>query len=292
MTSSEIKISKFELIPNEILLEIFEYLSPYDIFQSFYFLNKSYNNFLLSLYFRIDLINIWKKDFDYYNYFLFSLIPHRIISFRCEDIFDRLIYQIHLSDFISLKYLTIYNLNIENLQFIIPQLNYLQKLIYLNLQTRLNTTNENKIIFKVQLPLIQKCILNINKRIIFHDHYSYPNLQDLTINQCTIDDLLSFLHFYTPQLQHLTITLINGNILNGINTIHHLKSLTINIHLIPFHRLANSVFILFPYLQQLTITATGADYANGRFLLPIRFFCCYIDFFRETMVNSFINQIS
>jgi hypothetical protein len=283
-------VSKFESMPNEILLEIFEYLSPYDIFQSFYFLNKSYNNFLVSIYFRIDLINIWKKNFDYYNYFLFSLIPHRIISFRCQDIFDRLIYQIPLSNFISLKYLTIYNLNIENLHFIISKLNYLQKLIYLNLQTRLNTTNENKIIFKGQLPLIQKCILNLNKRIIFHDYHYYLNLQDLTINHCTIDDLLLFLHIYTPQLQHLTITLINGNNLNGINTIHHLKSLTINIHLIPFHRLVNSVFILFPYLQQLTITATGTDYANGSFSHPNSFFfCSYIDYFRKTMVNSFIN---
>ena len=48
------------------------------------------------------------------DYFLFSLIPQRIISFRCEDIFDRLIYQVHLSDFISLKYLTIYIDNIRS----------------------------------------------------------------------------------------------------------------------------------------------------------------------------------
>jgi len=265
MSLNSIKISKFELIPNELLLEIFEYLSPYDIFQSFYFLNKRYNKFLLSLHLRIDLINIWKKNFDYYNYFLFSLVPHRIISFRCEDIFDRLIYQIHLSDFISLKYLTISNLNIENLQFIIPQLNYLQKLIYLNLQTRSNTTTGDKIIFRGQLPLIQTCILNTNEQIIFHDDHSYPNLQDLTINQCTIEDLLSFLHIYTPQLQHLTVTLIDRNILNSIDVTHHLQSLIINTHTISFHRLAKQLFVVFPYLQRLNITATGIDYTNGNF---------------------------
>jgi hypothetical protein len=272
MSLNPIKPSKFELIPNEILLEIFEYLSPYDIFQSFYFLNKRYNNFLLSLHLRIDLINIWKKNFDYYNYFLFSLIPHRIISFRCEDIFDRLIYQIHLSNFISLKYLTIFNLTIENLQFIIPQLNYLQKLIYLNLQTRSNMITEKKIIFKGQLPLIQKCILNFNKEIIFYHNHSYPNLQDLTINHCTIDDLLSFLHVYTPQLQNLTITLIDGNILNRIDTTHHLQSLIINTNSIPFRRLVNSVFLLFPSLQRLNITGTGIDYTNGNFSYSNSFF--------------------
>lgn len=262
-------MSKFESLPNEILLEIFEYLSPYDTFQSFYFLNKRYNILLLSLHLRIDLLNIWKKNFDYYNYFLFSLIPNNIISFRCEDVFDRLIYRIHLSDFISLKYLNISNLNIENLLLVISKLNYLKKLIYLNLQTRLNIITEEKIIFKGQLPLIQTCILNINKRIIFQDNYSYLNLQNLIINQCTIEDLLSYLHLHTPELQHLTVTLIDGTISNTIDITHHLKSLTINTHSIPFLRLTNSIFVVFPYLQRLSITAIGIDYTNGNFHIQI-----------------------
>jgi hypothetical protein len=278
MSVNEINITKFELIPNEILIEIFEYLSPADIFQAFYFLNKRYNILLASFHLHINLINIFKSTFDYYNYFIFCFVPHRIISLRCEDVFDRLIYQIHLSDFISLKYLTILNLNIENLQFIIPQLSKLQQLVYLYLQTRLNITTENKIIFQGQSPSIQKCILNFNKQIIFRSNDSYPNLQYLTINQCTIDNLVSFLYNYTPQLQELTVTLIDGNILNIIDHTHHLKSLIINTHTIPFHRLVNSVFRLFPYLQQLNIHATGIDYTNGKFSYLT--FLFYLDHFR------------
>jgi hypothetical protein len=261
-----IKPSNFELIPNEILLEIFEYLLPYDIFQSFYFLNKRYNTFLLSLYLRIDLMNISKKNFDYHNYFLFTLIPHRINSFRCEDIFDRLIYQIHLSNFIALKYLTIENLNIDNLRLIISQLNYLEKLVYLNLQTRTNLSNENQIIFNGRLPyFIETCILNINKQISFHENHSYPKLRDLTINQCTINDILVFLHIYTPQLQQLTVTLIDENIRNKIDASHHLQSLVIHTVTIPFSRLVNSLLPSFPYLQRMSINATGIDYTNGKF---------------------------
>lgn len=258
-------MSKFELCPNEILLEIFEYLSPYDIFQSFYFLNKRYNTILLSLHLRIDLLNIWKKNFDYYNYFLFSLIPQNIISLRCEDIFDRLIYQIHLNEFISLKYLCITNLNIENLLFIIPKLNYLQKLIYLNLQTRSNLSidDTSTIVMKGQLPLIQTCILNLNKRIIFQDDYLYLNLQNLTINQCTIEDILLFLQYFTPELQHLTITLINENIPDSTDLKHHLKTLTINTQSIAFQSLTNSLFSAFPYLQKLNLRAVGIEYLNG-----------------------------
>lgn len=258
-------MSNFELIPNEILLEIFEYLYPYEIFQSFYFLNKRYNKFLLSLYLRINLNNISKINFDYHNYFLFTLIPHRICSFRCEDIFDRLIYQIHLAHFIELKSLTIENLNIENLGLIITQLNYLQKLIYLNLQTRTNLSNENRVVFNGRLSSIEKCILNINKRIIFQEHHSYPKLRDLTINQCTIDDILVFLRIYTPQLQQLTVTLIDENIRNEIETPHHLQSLVIHTVAIPFRRLTMSLLPSFPYLQRMSISATGTDYTNGKF---------------------------
>ena len=270
--------TKFELIPNEILIEIFEYLSTYDIFQGFYFLNKRYNTLLISLHHRIDLINIFKSTFDYYNYFIFCFVPHRIVSLRCEDVFDRLIYQIHLSDFILLKYLTIFNLSIERLQFIIPQLNKLQQLIYLSFQTRSNTPPEDKILFQGQSSAIQKCILNLNTQIIFRSNDFYPNLQYLTINQCTIDNLLSFLYNYTPQLKQLTVTLIDGNILNEIDHTHHLKSLIIYTHSIPFHRLSNSVFPLFPYLDELNIHATGIDYTNGRIRLKILHIC--MNYFR------------
>ncbi|CAF4045057.1 unnamed protein product [Adineta steineri] len=264
MSSSQIKLSKFELIPNEVLLEIFEYLSPYDIFQAFYYLNSRYNDLLISLHVRINLLNKYKKIFDYYNYFLFPLVPYNIISFRCEDICDRLIYQIRLSEFISLKYLTIFNLNIETLQIIIPQLSKLEKLIYLNLQTKNNINIENEIIFQRQLPLIQTCILNLNKKISFQNEHFYPNLKDLILNQCNIEDLGLFIQNYTPQLQHLTVTLIDGKIPEEIDKIHHLKSLIINSHTIPFHRLTNSIFNLFRDLQRLSINATGIEYTNGK----------------------------
>jgi len=259
-------MSTFELIPNEILLEIFEYLSSYDIFQIFYYLNKRYNHLIVSLHLRVDLINLYKKTFDYYNYFIFSFVPHHIVAFRCEDIFDSLIYQIHLSKFISLKYLTIFNINIENLQSIIPQLNKLQKLIYLNLQARTDVVDGDKIIFKGQLPLIEKCILNLNKHIHFQNDDIYSNLQYLTINQCNIEDLYVLVHIYSPQLQNLVVTLIDGNVPKKTDKTHCLKSLIINTHTVPFHHLTTSVFILFPYLHRLNINATGIDYTNGKFL--------------------------
>ena len=256
--------STFELIPNEILLDIFEYLSPSDIFQAFYFLNQRYDRFLLSFALRIDLINVSKKIFDYHNYLIFSHAAHRIISLRCEDLFDRLIYQIHLSHFQALKYLTISQLHIENLPTVISRLNGLPDLIYLNLDARTIQTRAEKIVFQGRLPALQKCFLNIHQPILFDDQCSYPNLRDLTIDQCTIEDLFSIFP-YTPQLQNLTVTLNNGNIPDEIVPNAQLQSLAIRTNFMPFHRLVHVLFPFVPQLRRLTVEANGIDYADGRF---------------------------
>ena len=272
MSFNRIQISKFESMPHEILLDILEYLSTYDIFQAFYYLNQRYNTLLVSRHYHIDLINKSKTFFDYHNYFLFSLVPHRILSLSCEDIFDRLKYQIHLSDFISLQRLTIYKLNIENFSSIISQLNGLKNLIYLNLQVQADNKIKDKIILQQQLPNIQNCILNLDREIIFQSEYLYSQVRYLTLNKCNIDNLLLFLDIYLPQLEYLTVTLINGRIENHIDHKCNLKSLIINTSSILFHDLIDSLLIFFPCLQRLSVNAMGIDYVNGKFsFLSIHF---------------------
>ncbi|CAF2872872.1 unnamed protein product [Rotaria sp. Silwood2] len=183
MFSNQKHISKFDILPNEILLEIFEYLPTVNIFETFFYLNQRYNRLLLSIRLRIDLLNISKQVFDYYNYFLFPIASQCIISLRCEDIFDRLIHHIHLSNFISLEYLTITNIKKSTLQYIIPYLNKFTNLIYLNLQisTELSTT---ELYFQESMSSIEKCILNFNKRIIIEENKHH--LESLIIKQCRI----------------------------------------------------------------------------------------------------------
>jgi len=260
-------MSKFEILPNEILLEIFEYLPTINIFETFYYLNQRYNTLLLSIRLRIDLLNISKQMFDYYNYFLFPIASHSIISLRCEDIFDRLIHHIHLSNFISLEYLTIINIKKSNLQYIIPYLNKFTKLIYLNLQVS-NELIKNELYFEESMDLIEKCILNFNKRILIQGTQCYSNLKYLTINQYHIEDLLSFLHIYTPKLRHLTVTLNDEyntkKLLQKTEEKHYLQSLIIKQCRIPFDRIEQLILISLPYLKRLNINAAGTDYADGK----------------------------
>lgn len=266
MSLSNRKLSKFELIPNEVLLETFEYLSPCEIFEAFYYLNDRYNQFLLSLPLRIDLIDISKKNYDIHNYLLFSIVSHRIISFRCEDLFDRLIYQIRLSEFIALKYLTLTQLHIENLLTIMPKLNGLDELIYLKLQTRMSRNQPEKLVFGGKFPALEKCFLDINQPILFDDKHTYANLRDLTINQCTIEDLFTSVFPYTSQLQNLSVNLIDGMGLIDVVPNCQLQSLTIRTTTISFNRLTVAVLRFFPQIQRLSIEAVGVDYTDGEFV--------------------------
>lgn len=273
-------MSKFESIPNEILWEIFEYLSPYDIFHGFYYLNSRYEQFLRTLQLRMDLLAISKRKFDFYAYFLFETFGENFLAFRCEDCFDRMVYQIHLESFRALKYLTIEHLSVEHLQLLIPKLNCLQKLIYLNLQVE-EEYEKSTIVFQGQFPVLQKCVLNIGQRIEFDGEEAFPNLKDLTINQCTIDDLILFLHFHTSQLEHLTVTLIDQSKPNFIETDFHLKSLKVNANAIPFHHFIRSICPFFLSLEQLSIIARDIDYTNGNPLSSaIHLFFFFIDSFR------------
>ena len=260
-------MSKFEILPNEVLLEIFEYLPTVNIFEAFFYLNQRYTSLLLSFRLRIDLLNISKRMFDYYNYFLFPIASHCIISLRCEDLFDRLIHHIHLSNMISLEYLTITNINQSTLEHIIPHLDKFPNLIYLNLQTSNELINK-ELYFQQPMELIEKCILNLNKRILIEGDQCYSNLKYLVINQYHIEDLISFLHIYTPHLRHLTVTLTDEyspkKRLPKTNEKHHLESIMIKQCRVSFDHIERLVLTSLPNLKRLNINAAGVDYADGK----------------------------
>ncbi|CAF4804134.1 unnamed protein product [Rotaria socialis] len=268
MSSHEMQISKFDILPNEVLLEIFEYLPPAYTFETFYFLNKRYNSLLRSIRLRVDLFNVSKQIFDYYHYFLFPDVSHCIVSLRCEDVFDRLTYQINLSNFISLEYLTITNIKLSTLKNIIPHINRFPNLTYLNLQMSAEASMTRKLYFEQPMPSIEKCILNFNRRLIIEGEQCYSNLKYLTISRYHIDDLLLFLHIYTPELKYLTITFNDKynskTLLPKTENKHHLESLTVKQCRVPFNRMEKLVLTSLPRLKRLNIHAMGIDYADGK----------------------------
>ncbi|CAF4084733.1 unnamed protein product [Rotaria sordida] len=75
-------ISSIESFSSEILFEIFEYLSPYELFQSFINLNYRINNIVHSYPLHLDFSLISRLEFDY---ICLNLQPKQIISLILSD---------------------------------------------------------------------------------------------------------------------------------------------------------------------------------------------------------------
>ncbi|CAF4193494.1 unnamed protein product, partial [Rotaria sordida] len=75
-------ISSIESFSNEILFEIFEYLSPYELFQSFINLNYRINNIVHSYPLHLDFSLISRLEFDY---ICLNLQPKQVISLILSD---------------------------------------------------------------------------------------------------------------------------------------------------------------------------------------------------------------
>ncbi|CAF1309173.1 unnamed protein product, partial [Adineta steineri] len=63
---------KFESIPNEIFIEIFEFLSIFDIFYSFNQLNDHFNELIRTIPLHLNFKYIRKSTFDRFCKFLLT----------------------------------------------------------------------------------------------------------------------------------------------------------------------------------------------------------------------------
>ena len=107
----------FEVLANELILYIFEYLNGIHLLRSFHNLNSRLNN-LIYLYFQtcpLDFRAITKSDFDYICHEKLPSIIDRITLFRLSDDFDtpeqpQLLYSYGFTfqQFINLRSLSLY----------------------------------------------------------------------------------------------------------------------------------------------------------------------------------------
>ncbi|CAF0900983.1 unnamed protein product [Didymodactylos carnosus] len=196
--------SKFEeIFPNELLLMIFEYLNVYDLFQSFYNMNKRFNNLIhsMSLY-HIDLNNIQRKQiFDYYRH---SIIPK--IQYQQKettivlDIDDDLCNCIRILDKIktmNLKSLKIKNLNGDNINYLVSVLSTFKQLTFLRIQSKADL-NSNQFLQLITIPSLKKF------QLLFLNYY-YPSyrLIESKITTSNIEYLQIRQHFPIQQFQQL-----------------------------------------------------------------------------------------
>ncbi|CAF5034891.1 unnamed protein product, partial [Rotaria sp. Silwood1] len=133
---------KFELLPNEVLLDLFDYLNGIDLLRIFYDLNYHFNSLLYIQYrsYHFNFNSISKHNFDIICSQHLSFITDRIISLSLSDN-ENIPGQINLfrfyipsfSQFTQLRSLPIFHLHsYYALMKIIDECHYLNHLNYLN----------------------------------------------------------------------------------------------------------------------------------------------------------------
>ncbi|CAF0884466.1 unnamed protein product [Rotaria sordida] len=224
---------KFDLLPNEIFIECFEYLSAFDIFYSFDRLNYRFHTLTRNILLHLNLNYMNKSLFDKFCHkmLLNSEIKNQIISLKLSNKNTSGQLNVFLSffsfnEFCQLRSLTLIDLNHNNFEQM--------KSILLLLSDFFNDlmTQTCEILFHLSPSKIQlTSILNLN----FNSSTSHKTMiiTSLTIHHCILEDLCQ-LFKYTPMMKYLYIEVLKKSsfINNELDIIDfyaiYLKKLVVN----------------------------------------------------------------
>ncbi len=223
---------KFELLPNEILLECLGYLNIFEIFYSFNHLNDYFNQFIRTIPLRLNLKNIRKSIFDQICRFLIFNpdAKNQVYSLQlsnkntCDQIETFLSY-FSLEQFSRLQSLILIevrNENMSKLNFMLPLISQLSSFHLLD---------SDHIILRY--PLTSN--LQIVSIPIFQSIQISSSITNLTISFCSLDQLFYQIFKYTPMLEYLSIHYLSeyyNSTMNHSNVVPckavHLKELIIS----------------------------------------------------------------
>ena len=215
----------FELLFNEILFEIFDYLDDINILQLFYGLNCRFTNLILN-YFRVsprlNLQSITKTDFDVACKYFIPYIADKLHGLRLSnneetpqqiDLF--LSYGLTLHKFTNLKSLSLNSMHSEKIiNRMMIEWQYPCDLTHLSI-TNCQVLNDWNIVYSLinniwSLPKLTHCQLDIG--VIDETYSLVPNITSSSIQSLSITGLscsfseLIHLFQHTPCLRYLAVT--------------------------------------------------------------------------------------
>ena len=231
---------KFELLPNEVFIECFQYLNAPDIFHSFDRLNYRFHILIRNIPLHLNFQQFKIFQFNEFSETMLSNpeIRQNIIYLKLQNV-DKCDGQIQsflslfpLNDFIHLRSLSLINTNTDNVEQLLPMLPFLSDLYSFSCTTTSSSNTPLKItstILKSQIRMLTVPQFDFNSEF----SYETASLTALTIRTCDIFDLCQLLK-YTSMLKYLNIRCFNyGKITDNhldftnVNVVH-LKQLIIN----------------------------------------------------------------
>ncbi len=209
---------QFECLPNEIFIEIFDYLSLNDLYQSFKDLNQRINDILQSLNNRA--IQLWSTS-ENNEIEMNKFFSSTIVSL---DINDE--YNINLNEFPRIHSLTYIYATDNQLEHFLDSKFCHQNLKYLNV-TSDDLSLLIKYIFSNQFLSLHQCILRNVDSIPMCPWRITPSLCSITT--CSDENLILFILKSCPNLKRLSLFIFqyNNTPLSSFIFHSHLKHLSI-----------------------------------------------------------------
>jgi hypothetical protein len=198
----------FELLPNEILMECFEYFTVFEIFYSFDQLNYRFYQLIRTIPLNIDFQYVEKSIFDQFcmELLINSDIKRQIYSLKLSNNemtgqIQKFLSLFSLDEFSQLQSLTLIEIKKNNVNKLITMLPFISKLYCFRLIDPESETEEilNALpTSKLQTLLVSKSVLNLN---LIHKISSIVNL---TLSFCSLNELCELFQ-YTPMLKYLDV---------------------------------------------------------------------------------------
>ncbi|CAF4174906.1 unnamed protein product [Adineta steineri] len=203
---------KFDQLPNEILIECFEYLNTFDIFYSFDQLNYRFNKLIRNILLTLNLSEENQKLFRelFYELTISSQLRNQIISLKISKTCNNFFSFFSLTDFSRLQLLTLIDLDYmiyEEKHSILLLLSNFYNDYSNDLKYETREILSNLLLSKIQIKF------SINHKIIF--------TTSLTIKRCYFNDVYQ-LFKYVPMLNYLHIERFNS-VRDRRNEINHIS---------------------------------------------------------------------
>jgi hypothetical protein len=189
-------ITLLEDLPNELLLDVFEYISLRDLYYSFCSLNRRFNHLVWSL--NNLFIIIYKNE-----QLLFEIFAHKITHLVVHNVYDT----IELKQFPNLRSLTIHCVNDNQLKQIRHE--FMPNLVYLVISLSFITPSSTELtenIFSNRLPSLQYVDLG-QIQAPFNSKWSVsPSLRSISI-YCSEPIVIHEILISSPNLKRLQVKL-------------------------------------------------------------------------------------
>jgi len=261
-------ITVFENLSNELIYEIFEFLDLHHAFQTFYNLNKRFQNLFihLNLPIKINISSISKSTFQHYLEYVITPHAKQIISLRLSNPFSGNMFS-SFTELTNLKTLVIHNIKSTYVEDVIYNLSFL-RVLSLTI-TSVGYIENQDVMYKniFNLPRLKYCQLLIETT---KGTYSLPNpthrfssIEHLVINNQVWLHHLDSLLLYVPQLRRLSLGKLStyGPLQRRTKSVrlNYLTNVSLKLNSINFANFESLAKDLFRQIQTLRITI----YSNG-----------------------------